>query len=95
MGRYAKEHAEDQIATLAGRGLDLKAFWDESAAAVSSAIPHSGVHCWFFFTHYEPRVRDNERRATQNRPLRGGPMPPEQNVGAGVAPAASVSPSAA
>jgi DNA-binding CsgD family transcriptional regulator len=26
-----------------------------------------------FFAHYEPRVRDNERRATQDRPLRGGP----------------------
>jgi DNA-binding CsgD family transcriptional regulator len=27
-----------------------------------------------FFSHYEPRVRDNERRATRNRPLRGVPM---------------------
>jgi DNA-binding CsgD family transcriptional regulator len=26
-----------------------------------------------FFTHYEPRVRDNERRAAGGRPLRGGP----------------------
>ena len=26
-----------------------------------------------FFTHYEPRVRDNEQRATQGLPLRGGP----------------------
>jgi DNA-binding CsgD family transcriptional regulator len=26
-----------------------------------------------FFTHYEPRFRDNERRAAANRPLRGGP----------------------
>jgi len=26
-----------------------------------------------FFAHYEPRVRDNERRAHQGRPLRGGP----------------------
>ncbi|HSO54361.1 MAG TPA: helix-turn-helix transcriptional regulator [Actinomycetes bacterium] len=29
-----------------------------------------------FFAHYEPRVRDNERRATQDRPLRGGPLDP-------------------
>lgn len=28
-----------------------------------------------FFTHYEPRFRENERRITQSRPLRGGPMP--------------------
>ena len=27
-----------------------------------------------FFSHYEPRVRDNERRAIEDRPLRGGPM---------------------
>jgi DNA-binding CsgD family transcriptional regulator len=47
MRRYAKERAEDQIATLAGRGLDLKAFWDESAEAVSSVIPHMRVPCWF------------------------------------------------
>jgi DNA-binding CsgD family transcriptional regulator len=26
-----------------------------------------------FFTHYEPRVRDNERRAQAGRPFRGGP----------------------
>ena len=31
-----------------------------------------------FFTHYEPRVRDNERRAEEDRPLRGGPMPAER-----------------
>ena len=24
--------------------------------------------------HYEPRVRDNERRATNDQPLRGGPF---------------------
>ncbi|HVM00588.1 MAG TPA: LuxR C-terminal-related transcriptional regulator [Egibacteraceae bacterium] len=28
-----------------------------------------------FFAHYEPRLRDNERRALDSRPLRGGPMP--------------------
>ncbi|WP_433002970.1 LuxR C-terminal-related transcriptional regulator [Kribbella sp. CA-294648] len=29
-----------------------------------------------FFTHYEPRLRDNEHRATTNHPLRGGPAHP-------------------
>lgn len=28
-----------------------------------------------FFAHFEPRFRDNERRAAAARPLRGGPMP--------------------
>ena len=27
-----------------------------------------------FFSHYEPRVRDNERRVIADRPLRGGPL---------------------
>ena len=27
-----------------------------------------------FFAHYEPRVRDNERRAVNQQPLRGGPV---------------------
>jgi DNA-binding CsgD family transcriptional regulator len=33
-----------------------------------------------FFAHYEPRLRDNERRAITGRPLRGGPV--EQRVDA-------------
>jgi DNA-binding CsgD family transcriptional regulator len=28
-----------------------------------------------FFSYYEPRVRDNEARVPQKKPLRGGPMP--------------------
>jgi DNA-binding NarL/FixJ family response regulator len=27
-----------------------------------------------FFAHYEPRVRDNERRVTNGQPVRGGPI---------------------
>ena len=27
-----------------------------------------------FFSHYEPRVRDNERRVIEDKPLRGGPL---------------------
>jgi DNA-binding CsgD family transcriptional regulator len=28
-----------------------------------------------FFSHYEPRLRDNEQRATDGQPVRGGPSP--------------------
>jgi hypothetical protein len=28
-----------------------------------------------FFTHYEPRLRDNEHRIEVDKPLRGGPAP--------------------
>jgi DNA-binding CsgD family transcriptional regulator len=27
-----------------------------------------------FFSHYEPRLRDNESRAQRDQPLRGGPL---------------------
>jgi hypothetical protein len=27
-----------------------------------------------FFSHYEPRVRDNESRVPEGKPLRGGPL---------------------
>lgn len=27
-----------------------------------------------FFSHYEPRLRDNEHRAVEGRPVRGGPV---------------------
>jgi DNA-binding CsgD family transcriptional regulator len=29
-----------------------------------------------FFSHYEPRLRDNERRVTEGQPAHGGPMAP-------------------
>jgi DNA-binding CsgD family transcriptional regulator len=35
-----------------------------------------------FFAHYEPRLRDNERRANEGRPLRGGPV--DRRVSSGV-----------
>lgn len=47
MGSYAKERALDRIAELAARGLDLKAFWDASAEAVSRVVPYFGAPCWF------------------------------------------------
>ena len=33
-----------------------------------------------FFSHYEPRLRDNERRAVTGRPLRGGPLNRHSNA---------------
>jgi hypothetical protein len=34
-----------------------------------------------FFTHYEPRFRDNEDRALGGDPLRGEPFPDEASGG--------------
>lgn len=47
MASYAKERAAERIAELVGRGLGLITFWDESAEAVASAVPHYMVPCWF------------------------------------------------
>jgi DNA-binding CsgD family transcriptional regulator len=34
-----------------------------------------------FFSHYEPRLRDNERRTVMGQPLRGGPLDRHRNGG--------------
>jgi DNA-binding CsgD family transcriptional regulator len=41
-----------------------------------------------FLAHYEPRLRDNERRVREGRPIRGGPAPagPDPGLGAGSGP---------
>jgi DNA-binding CsgD family transcriptional regulator len=47
MTAYARERAVDHITSLARRGLDLRAFWDASAEAVSSVVSHYMAPCWF------------------------------------------------
>ena len=47
MGADARERAVDHISSLAGRGLDLRSFWDASAEAVSKVVPHYMAPCWF------------------------------------------------
>jgi hypothetical protein len=43
-----------------------------------------------FFSHYEPRVRDNERRVDEAAPVRGGPVAAANQGGNGAAPGEAV-----
>lgn len=44
---HSAEVAHDHIARVAGRGLDLVAFWQECTPAISRVVPHFQSPCWF------------------------------------------------
>ena len=47
----------------------LKSIFDKTGVASRREVVGK-----IFFAHYEPRLRDNERRTARSRPIRGGPM---------------------
>src|SRR5918998_3045044 len=47
MNTYVTERARDKIVQLAGHGLDLLTFWQESAAVLARAVPHYSTPCWW------------------------------------------------
>jgi DNA-binding CsgD family transcriptional regulator len=47
VGSYAKDRAQDRVASLAGRGLDLVTLWQEAAAILDPVVPHYMGACWY------------------------------------------------
>src|SRR5918997_3829034 len=47
MNAYVTERARNKIVQLAGQGLDLLTFWQESAAVLARGVPHYATPCWW------------------------------------------------
>src|SRR5918998_1509676 len=64
MNATVAERARDKIVQLAGQGLDLPNFWQESAAVLARAVPHYSTPCWWTLdpasllvtSHYQPEM---------------------------------------
>lgn len=89
MSAYGLTEREKDIARLVLQGASTTQIAAELAVSAHTVQQHlknifdkTGVHSRrdlvgkIFFTHYEPRFRDNEARARQDKPMRGGPWPP-------------------
>jgi DNA-binding CsgD family transcriptional regulator len=88
MSAYGLSEREQEITRLVLQGASTAEIADQlflSAYTVQQHLENVFAKCGVrsrrdlvgkvFFAHYEPRVRDNERRAHDGRPLRGGPVP--------------------
>ena len=64
MTTEARERAAGHIRQVAGRGLDVAAFWRECNEVLATAVPHYLAPCWFTFdpasllvtSHYDPVI---------------------------------------
>ena len=87
MSAYGLSEREQDVTRLVLQGESTLAIAEKLVVSVHTVQQHlksvfekTGVHSRrdlvgkVFFSHYEPRVRDNEARVPQARPLRGGPM---------------------
>jgi DNA-binding CsgD family transcriptional regulator len=87
MSAYGLTEREQEVTRLVLRGDSTVQIADELFVSAHTVQQHlkrvfekTGVRSRrdlvgkVFFTHYEPRFRDNERRAVNGQPVRGGPM---------------------
>jgi DNA-binding CsgD family transcriptional regulator len=88
MSAYGLTEREQDVTRLVLQGESTATIADRLVVSTHTVQQHlkgifekTGVHSRrdlvgkVFFSYYEPRVRDNESRAPQHKPLRGGPMP--------------------
>ncbi len=88
MSAYGLTEREQQLTRLVLQGFSTSDIADRLVISVHTVQEHlknifakTGVRARrdlvtkIFFAHYEPRLRDNERRTAADRPLRGGPAP--------------------
>jgi DNA-binding CsgD family transcriptional regulator len=88
MNAYGLSEREQDVTRLVLQGHATKEIAETLSVQVQTVQQHlknifdkTGVHSRrelagkVFFAHYEPRLRDNERRAIEGQPLRGEPMP--------------------
>jgi len=88
MAAYGLTHREREITRLVLMGRSTAQIADDLVIAPATVQQHlksifskTGVRsrrdlvCTVFVDHYDPRVRDNEKRRMADRPSRGGPAP--------------------
>jgi len=88
MSAYGLTEREQDVTRLVLQGKSTATIADRLVVSAHTVQQHlksifekTGVHSRrdlvgkVFFTYYEPRLRDNESRVPQDKPLRGGPMP--------------------
>ena len=87
MSAYGLTEREQDVTRLVLQGESTATIADRLVVSAHTVQQHlksifekTGVHSRrdlvgkVFFSYYEPRLRDNERRTDHNRPLRGGPV---------------------